>query len=78
MNDLEKSEIMALDEIHRYELPVSYSRLCEILEEQNYHIVDEKVNELEDENDELRGEVEELESEIEELKLKVKELEKEL
>lgn len=75
MDDLEKSELMSIDEIHRYELPVSYKKLCELFDDYENESTDENIQELSSNLNELEQEVERLEETIELLEKKIEELE---
>lgn len=80
--DIERSSMMSLDEIERYELPVSFDKLQELLGYSEVDGLNDEIDTLSSENDELTqenhyldGEISELNEKIDELNEKIKVLE---
>lgn len=64
---IEASERMNIDEINRYEMPVSYKKLCELLEmdfEEEVMQCEIQIAELEKENQKLKDTFKEIEEKI--------------
>ncbi len=66
-NKLEMSEKMSFDEIERYELPVSFNKLNELMETSEVNFSNSKIDELTEEKESLILEIDALNEKNEDL-----------